>query len=110
MPDDMSRRVAEACGFKLEYSMSWRYWIPNGDGTRSARLFSPSTKECDAVLAAEKFGLFRLDKHACGIQQLADGRWDVWQDCSMTGIVSSANTFCEAICQAICRLADTKGG
>jgi hypothetical protein len=102
--DDTNRRVAEACGIECRdsprglrvFREEYAAWLD----------FDPKWIAGDAVLAAEKFGLFRIDKHWCGLQQLGTGEWDVWQDCSMTGSIASG-TFCSAICDAIIAIAST---
>lgn len=99
---NINRRVAEACGIKFSTdSFGSAVLIENNCN----RIFSPMSVDADAVLAAEKFGLFmnRRNCHMTGLL-LPGGRvgWAVWEG----GEMISSGTFREAICKAILKLSD----
>jgi len=111
MPSDTNRRIAEACGFVIyphesrdcSGNLCTEIRIESGRW----KLFDPEHDERDAVLAAEKYGLFmnRRNCHLTGLL-LPGGKvgWAVWEGGEMIG----SGTFCEAICGAILEL-DDKG-
>jgi len=106
MPDDTNRRVAEACGLRVEREDGRDGLIRVGDGHDFSRWVNFEHDEADAVLAAEKFGLFS-DPHFCRIG-FENNKWMIWkpgEERFDEMPVNVSGTFCEAITQAILRLA-----
>lgn len=91
----------------------WRVLRMVGSGVLLEHfLFAPETEAADAVLAAEKYGLF-----ACGnadmSQSMADNgdqKWVIKAYRYGVLILIGSGTFCEAICQAIICLEEQRKG
>lgn len=104
MPDDTNRRVAEACGFRCRVEKYKLGTFLQTEVNGQWCVFVPHDAADHAVLAAEKFGLFDLEKHDCEIYRWC-GNWGVFY---ANGEEISRGTFCETICQAILKLAADK--
>lgn len=114
MPDDkpIAAQIAEACGWEWENAKdSPTHILVRVDG--HWRLFDPEHDANDALLAAEKFGLFEPGKHEKIL--LKDGKrgWIIADDCEDDCVfpyVATGVTFCQAICQSILRLHERRDG
>lgn len=116
---ELDRLVAEACGFKVAIKVTgvgkWECRVEHYDGP----LWAPSTDANDALLAAEKFGLFDPQFHGdhryilgrcvAGTRETRRVLWCV-QDLdpeSDKSFVSTAETAAHAICLAILALKES---
>jgi len=106
MTKSTAQRVAEACGWETNGDRFggrrgvWLKLQPDDTGNED---FDPEHVERDAVLAAEKFGLFDHEKRAMVLTQ-DYGLWIVRED--HCAIISEHKSFCEAICSAILKLSE----
>lgn len=110
MPSDptINERVAIACG--LEHKVSAGVVLLSGPEGWLVGFF-PDRDADDSILAAEKFGLFRMGgAYDCTMKQLASGQpWVVIHRYGKGRQQREVGrgTFCEAICSAILRLAES---
>lgn len=113
---EMALQVAEACGFEIQERLEdvsiKRPWNRKPDGEPEWCLFEPDISESDAVLAAEKYGLFmamNCELHGAILESIGKTGWGVThrEPHKATTLIGSG-TFCEAICQAILYLEASK--
>ena len=104
---ELDKAVAEACGIQWynPYDFAPSVWIRQS--LESGRQFSPSTDWNDAMLAAEKCGLFDMSTHTVALD-FSRGKWRV--NDGQGGSFSGAEIYSEhesgpmAICLAILKI------
>ena len=107
MTKPRAQTLAEAAGISvcIDDGIVWRKPDKEWDGLHGRRYlsqsFAPEELEQDAILLAERFGLFDVAQRGARLTY-CDGLWRVD---SLFGELSVGSTFCEAICRAVERLA-----
>ena len=103
MPSDQTtnERVARACGLRAGYSATIGDFLL-AEFDFKWRKFDPEHSPSDALIAAEKYGLFDEERHGCELHRYGN-KWHVvgYREPLASG------TFCEVVCAAILRLEET---